>query len=142
MVGTLSSIVLYSMPIAILFETLKMLWHLPIKRDCLRALCRRCGWKDLRDWAKMLPWDHPVAQSLDQEVHRRKMAGEFPFSFLARVWVFSHTPFFLLFLDVFPGFDFMRGVLWPLDLCLCPRRARLNWATRFWVPRCCCRFSR
>ena len=76
MVSSLSSIVLYSMPIAILFESLKMLWHLPIRQDCLRALFRRCGWKELRDWAKTLPWDHPVARSLDKEVHRRKMAGE------------------------------------------------------------------
>ena len=95
MVGTLSSIVLYSMPIAILFETLKMLWHLPIRKDRLRALVRRCGWKELRDWAKTLPWDHPVARSLDQEVHRRKMAGEsHSIFFLARVWVFfPYTPF-------------------------------------------------
>ena len=143
MVGTMSSIVLYSMPIAILFETLKMLWHLPIKRDCLRALFRRCGWKELSDWAKTLPWDHPVARSLDQEVHRRKMAGESPSFFsLPWVWVFfPYTPF-SLFIDVFPGIDFMMRVLWPVDLCLCPRRARLNWSTRFWVPRCCCRFSR
>ena len=142
MVSSLSSIVLYSMPIAILFESLKMLWHLPIRQDCLRALFRRCGWKELRDWAKTLPWDHPVARKLDQEVHRRKMAGEYHwFFFFARVWVFfPYTPS-SFFLDVFPGLDFMRQCLWPVDLCLCPRRARLNWATRFWVPRCCCRFS-
>ena len=73
--------VLYSMPIAILFDTLKMLWHLPIRQDCLRALFRRCTWKELREWAKTLPWDHPVARALDQEVHRRRMAGEFPFFF-------------------------------------------------------------
>ena len=96
MVGTLSSIVLYSMPIAILFETLKMLWHLPIRKDCLRALFRRCGWKELRDWAKTLPWDHPVAQSLDQELHRRKMAGESHSFFLAWVWVFSLYPLFVI----------------------------------------------
>ena len=89
MVGTLQSMVLYSMPIAILFETLKTLWHLPpIRQDCLRALFRRCTWKELRDWAKTLPWDHPIARKLDHEVHRRRMAGESPFSFLARVWVF------------------------------------------------------
>ena len=102
MVGTLSSIVLYSMPVAILFETLKMLWHLPIKRDCQRALFRRCGWKELRDWAKTLPWDHPVARSLDQEVHRRKMAGEFPFSLLW-VWVFFLIPPFFVIPRCIPG---------------------------------------
>ena len=140
MVGTLQSIVLYSMPIAILFETLKMLWHLPpIRKDCQRALFRRCGWKELRDWAKTLPWDHPVARALDQEVHRRNMAGEFQFLFFL-AWCgffFLYTPF-SFFLDVFPGIDFLRGVLWPVDLCLCLRRARLNWAARFWVPTCSC----
>ena len=38
--------------------------------------------------------------------------------------------------------DFLRKVLWPVHLCRCPRRARLNWAALFWVPRTCrcCRF--
>ena len=87
MVSSLSSIVLYSMPIALLFETLKIVWHMSgLKEDCLRALFRRSGWKELRDLAKQLPWDHPIARTLDKEVHRRKMAGEFSiFSFL--IWV-------------------------------------------------------
>ena len=85
MVSSLQSIVLYSVPITILFDMLKLLCHLPMGKDCQRALFRRCGWKELRDLAKTLPWDHPVARSLDHEVHRRKMAGEFPFSFL--IWV-------------------------------------------------------
>ena len=45
---------------------------------------------------------------------------------------------FLIFIEVFKGFDFLRTVLWPVHLCLCPRRARLNWAARFWVPNCSC----
>ena len=76
MVSSLQSIVLYSVPIAILFEMLKTLWHLPMRQDCLRALFRRCTHEELRDWAKTLPWDHPVARKLDHEVHRRRMAGE------------------------------------------------------------------
>ena len=82
MVSSLSSIVLYSVPIAMLFDMLKTLWHLPLGKDCLRALFRRCTHEELRDWAKTLPWDHPVARKLDHEVHRRRMAGEcdgFPF---------------------------------------------------------------
>ena len=47
-------------------------------------------------------------------------------------------PFFFIFIEVFKGFDFLRTVLWPIHLCLCPRRARLNWAARFWVPNCSC----
>ena len=143
MVNSLSSIVLYSMPIALLFEALKTVWKLPgLKQDCLRALFRRSGWRELRDMAKTLPWDHPIARRLDHEVHRRKMAGEYFGSFFLYLGcgVFFHTPFSFV-LDVFPHFDFMRGVLWPVHLCLCPRRCRLNWAARFWVPRCSCHFS-
>ena len=97
MVNSLSSIVLYSMPIALLFETLKTVWKLPgLKQDCLRALFRRTGWRELRDMAKTLPWDHPIARSLDHEVHRRKMAGEYLWFFflLPRVWGFFFIPLF------------------------------------------------
>ena len=97
MVSSLQSIVLYSVPIAMLFEMLKTLWHLPMRRDYLRALFKRCTHEELRDWAKTLPWDHPVARSLDHEVHRRRMVGEsYCFIFIARVWVSSYPPFFLI----------------------------------------------
>ena len=76
MVSSLSSIILYSVPIAMLFEMMKTLWHLPMGKDCLRAFFRRCTLEELRDWAKTLPWDHPIARKLDHEVHRRRMAGE------------------------------------------------------------------
>ena len=139
MVSSLQSIVLYSVPIAMLFELLKTLWHLPIRHDCLRAMFKRCTHEELRDWAKTLPWDHPIARKLDHEVHRRRMAGKsYGFHFF-RVWVpFPYTFFFPQTTDVFPGVDFLRTVLWPVHLCLCPRRARLNWAARFWVPACSC----
>ena len=139
MVSSLQSLVLYSVPIAMLFDLLKILWHLPIRRDCLRALFRRCTHEQLRDLAKTLPWDHPVARNLDHEVHRRGKAGESLFAFfsITRLWVSSY-PLFFLFIDVFPRFDFLRQVLWPVHLCLCPRRARLNWAARFRVPTCSC----
>ena len=95
MVSSLQSIVLYSVPIAILFEMLKMLDRLPMGKECLRALFRRCTHEELRDWAKTLPWDHPVARKLDHEVHRRRMAGKcYGFHFF-RVWApfFPHFPF-------------------------------------------------
>ena len=92
MVSSLQSIVLYSVPIAMLFDMLKLLCHLPMGHECLRAMFRRCTHEELRAWAKTLPWDHPVARKLDHEVHRRRMAGEFyGFSFF-RVW----APFFLI----------------------------------------------
>ena len=96
MVSSLSSIVLYSVPIAMLFDMLKTLWHLPLGKDCLRALFRRCTHEELRDWAKTLPWDHPVARKLDHEVHRRRMAGKCHGFHFFRVWVlfFPHVPFF------------------------------------------------
>ena len=97
MVSSLQSIVLYSVPIAVLFEMLKMLDRLPMGKECLRAFFRRCTHEELRDWAKTLPWDHPVARKLDHEVHRRRMAGEcYGFHFF-RVWVpfFPHFPFLI-----------------------------------------------
>ena len=79
MVSSLQSIVLYSVPIATLFEMLKILHYLPMGQPILRALFRRCGHHELRDLAKTLPWDHLVARRLDHEVHRRRMAGESSF---------------------------------------------------------------
>ena len=81
MVSLLQSIVLYSVPIAILYDMLKILHHLPMGHECLQALFRRCTHEQLRDWTKTLPWDHPVARKLDHEVHRRRMAGESHFAF-------------------------------------------------------------
>ena len=139
MVSSLQSIVLFSVPIAVLFDMLKILHHLPMGHELFRALFRRCTHEELRDWAKTLPWDHPIARKLDHEVHRRRMAGEFYGFFIFQgVWdPFPYT-FLLIFIEVFKGFEFLRSVLWPVHLCLCPRRARLNWAARFWVPNCSC----
>ena len=77
MVSSLQSIVLFSVPIAVLFDMLKILYHLPMGHECYRALFRRCTHEELRAWARTLPWDHPIARKLDHEVHRRRMAGEF-----------------------------------------------------------------
>ena len=76
MVSSLQSIVLFSVPIAVLFDMLKILHHLPMGHECYRALFRRCTHEELRAWARTLPWDHPIARKLDHEVHRRRMAGE------------------------------------------------------------------
>ena len=73
---SLQSIILYSVPIAVLFDMLKILHHLPMGHECYRALFRRCTHEELRAWARTLPWDHPIARKLDHEVHRRRMAGE------------------------------------------------------------------
>ena len=98
MVSSLQSIVLYSVPIAMLFEMLKELHKLPMGKDCLKAMLRRCTHEELRNWAKTLPWDHPVARSLDHEVHRRRMAGEslLLFSLYPRHGFFSLYPLFFL----------------------------------------------
>ena len=139
MVSSLQSIVLFSVPIAVLFDMLKILHHQPMGHECFRALFRRCTHEELRAWAKTLPWDHPIARKLDHEVHRRRMAGECHSFHFFRVWVpFFLIPFLIFFIEVFKGFEFLRTVLWPIHLCLCPRRARLNWAARFWVPTCSC----
>ena len=118
MVNSLQSIVLYSIPIAVLFDMLKILHHLPMGHECFRALFRRCTHEELRAWAKTLPWDHPIARKLDHEVHRRRMAGEFhDFSFFSGVGPFFPYTFFRFFTEVFKGFDFLRTVLWPVHLC-------------------------
>ena len=95
MVSSLQSLVLYSVPIAMLFDMLKELHRLPMVQDCLRAMFRRCTHEELRNWAKTLPWDHPVARSLDHEVHRRRMAGESYFCFFSPClgMGFPYTPF-------------------------------------------------
>ena len=133
MVSSLQSIVLYSVPIAVLFDMLKILHHLPMGQPILRALFRRCGHHELRDLAKTLPWDHLIGRKLDHEVHRRRMAGESSFFHFVWVWVPSLHPFFH-FLDVFPGMDFLREVLWPVHLCPSPQQCRLSWAPRYWGP--------
>ena len=76
MVSSLQSIVLFSVPIAMLIEMLKILHHLPMGHELFRALFRRCTHEELRAWARTFPWDHPIARKLDHEVHRRRMAGE------------------------------------------------------------------
>lgn len=83
MVNSLQSLVLFSVPIAILFDMLKILHHLPMGHECFRALFRSCTHEELRDWAKTLPWDHPITRKLDHEVHRRRMAGESNFCFFS-----------------------------------------------------------
>ena len=97
MVSSLQSIVLFSVPIAILIDMLKILHHLPMGHELFRALFRRCTHEELRDWAKTFPWDHPIARKLDHEVHRRRMAGEFH-SFFRGVGP--------LFFFLIPFFDF------------------------------------
>ena len=97
MVSSLQSIVLFSVPIAVLFDMLKILHHLPMGHECFRALFRRCTHEELRAWAKTLPWDHPIARKLDHEVHRRRMAGEsHGFSFFSGVGPFFLIPFLIL----------------------------------------------
>ena len=99
MVSSLQSIVLFSVPIAILIDMLKILHHLPMGHELFRALFRRCTHEELRNWAKTFPWDHPIARKLDHEVHRRRMAGEFHgFSFFSGVGPFFPYTFFFLFL--------------------------------------------
>ena len=120
MVNSLQSLVLFSVPIAILIEMLKILHHLPMGHECFCALFRRCTHEELRAWARTFPWDHPIGRKLDHEVHRRRMAGEcHSFHFFGCGSLFLIP--FLIFIQVFKGFDFLRTVLWPVHLCLCPR---------------------
>ena len=60
MVNSLQVLVLYAVPLTVL----------PLKNDCLRALFRRGTLEEILDFAKTLPWDHPIARTLD---HSRSM---------------------------------------------------------------------
>ena len=105
MVSSLQSIVLFSVPIAVLIDMLKILHHLPMGHECFKALFRRCTHEELRAWAKTFPWDHPIARKLDHEVHRRRMAGEFyGFHFFGGVGPFS----LYLFLIFYSGIQGVR----------------------------------
>ena len=105
MVNSLQSLVLFSVPIAVLIDMLKILHHLPMGHECFRALFRRCTHEELRAWAKTFPWDHPIARKLDHEVHRRRMAGEFHrFHFLGG----SGTLFLIPFLIFYSGIQGVR----------------------------------
>ena len=115
MVSSLQSIVLFSVPIAVLFDMLKILHHLPMGHECFRALFRRCTHEELREWAKTLPWDHPIARKLDHEVHRRRMAGKsHDFSFFGCGSLFL-IPFFFYFYRGIQGVRFStnRAVACP-----------------------------
>ena len=76
MVQTLEKLVLSSVPLVVLLDLLKAVWHLPIRKACLSTLFRRCRTDEMTRLSKTLPWDHPIARTLDREVHRRKMAGK------------------------------------------------------------------
>ena len=97
MVSSLQSLVLFTVPIAVLIDMLKILHHLPMGHELFRALFRRCTHEELRNWAKTFPWDHPIARKLDHEVHRRRMAGEFYsfFYFLGCGSLFFLIPFLI-----------------------------------------------
>ena len=113
MVSSLQSIVLFSVPIAILIDMLKILHHLPMGHECFKALFRRCTHEELRAWAKTFPWDHPIARKLDHEVHRRRMAGEFyGFHFFG-----SGTLFLIPFFDFYSGIQGVRVSTYCVMAC-------------------------
>ena len=97
MVNSLKALVLHSVPLAVVFDLLKAVWHLPLRKPCVSTLFRRSSTNELGDLANQLPWYHPIARTLDHEVHHRKMAGKsYHFCWVARPGVhsFPHTPFF------------------------------------------------
>lgn len=121
MVNSLEALVLHTVPLAVLLDLLQAVWHLPLRKTCVSALFRRSTTDELTRLAKQFPWDHPIARTLDHEIHRRKMAGKSSRSFLLTGLgsISSLIPFFSWFLAVFPDLDFLRQVLWPIHLCLC-----------------------
>ena len=80
------ALVLYSVPLAVVFDLLQAVWNLPLRKACVSALFRRSSTDEFRDLAKQFPWDHPIARTLDHEVHRRRMAGKSYRLFYRPVW--------------------------------------------------------
>ena len=76
MVNSLEALVLYAVPRTVLFDLLRAVWHLPLRKPCVSALFRRSSTDELTRLAKQLLWDRPIARTLDHEVPRRKMAGK------------------------------------------------------------------
>ena len=89
MVNSLEALVLYTVPLAVLFDLLQAAWHLPLRKACVNALFRRNTTDELTRLSRTLPWDYPIARTLDREVHRRKMAGKSCHFFVARTGVHS-----------------------------------------------------
>lgn len=98
MVNSLEALVLYAVPLTVLFDLLKAVWHLPLRKPCVSALFQRSSTDELTRLSHTLPWDHPIARTLDHEVHRCKMAGKSYRFFGGRPGVhsFPHTLFFLV----------------------------------------------
>ena len=137
MVQSLEKLVLLTVPLVVLLDLLKAVWHLPLKKICLSILFKGSRTTELTNLSRTLPWDDPVARALDSEVYCRKMAGKscrFCSESIHSFPLYS----FPCFVVVFPDLEFRRHVLWPTHLCLCPRWCRLNWAPRFLVPICSC----
>ena len=76
MVQTLEKLVLTTVPLVVLLDLWKAVWHLPLKRICLSTLFKRSCTTELTNLSRTLPWDDPVARPLDYEMHRREMAGK------------------------------------------------------------------
>ena len=76
MVNLLEALVLYSVPLAVLFDLLQAVWDCPLRKASVSALFRQSSTDELTQLSRTLPWDHPIARTLDHEVHRRKMAGK------------------------------------------------------------------
>ena len=98
MVNSLEALVLYAVLFTVVLDLLQAVWHPPLRNSCVSALFRRSTTEELTRLAKTLPWDHPIARTLDHEVHRRKMGGKschFCCGARPGVHSFPHTLFFI-----------------------------------------------
>ena len=138
MVNSLQSLVLFSVPIAVLFDMLKILHHLPRAMSVSAPCSEDVPTKSYERGPKRCRGTTPSpGNSITRFIAAAWLVSFMAFHFFW-AWVPFPYTFFFIFIEVFKGFDFLRTVLWPVHLCLCPRRARLNWAARFWVPNCSC----
>ena len=141
MVNSLEALELYSVPLAVLFDLLQAVWDCPLRKACVSALFGQSSTDELTQLSRTLPWDHPIARTLDHEVHRRKMAGKscrFFFSW-TRMGPFPHTHFFLVCSGVPRSRVLSASPLAHPPLPL-PSTMSTELGSPFLVPICSCRF--
>lgn len=104
MVKTLEALFLLTVPLMVLLDLLKAVWHLPLRKLCSRTLFRGSCTAELARLSSTLPWDDPISRTLD----RRKMAGKSCRFCSESIHSFSHTLFNRQSLDDKTSHDFPR----------------------------------
>ena len=100
----MEALFLLTVPLMVLLDLLKAVWHLPLRKVCSRTLFRGSCTAELARLSGTLPWDDPISRTLD----RRKRAGKSCRFCSESIHSFSHTLFNRQSLDDKTSHDFPR----------------------------------